>query len=83
LRPKFIKGPIESVMFGDAAAVKTCEPAQRVSVGDSLSEFPIVPVLNRIRTSERRTCVGVMRASRVWLFQTPLKIVATSSTICG
>lgn len=77
LRPKFIKGPIERVMFGNAAAVKTCEPAQRVSVGDSLSEFPIVPVLDPHKNERAKDLRrGDGRATRVWLLQTPLKIVA-------
>jgi hypothetical protein len=45
-RPKFIKGPIKSIVFGNALALKTREPAQGVSVGDALSEFPVIPVLD-------------------------------------
>ena len=47
-------------MFGNAAAVKTCEPAQRVSVGDSLSEFSIVPALDSHKNERAKDCVGVM-----------------------
>jgi hypothetical protein len=46
LRPKFIKGPIESVVLRYAPAVKTTESAQGVSIGNPLAQFPIVTVLN-------------------------------------
>ena len=75
LRPKFIKGPIESVMLGYASAIKTTESAQRVSIGNPLAQFPIVTVLNPHENQgahHLRRCHA--RAPHVGFFQTPLEI---------
>ena len=77
LRPKFVKGPIESVVLRDALAVKACESAQCVPVGDALAEFPIVPVLDPHKDQRpKHLAWGHGRAARVRLFQTSLKISA-------
>lgn len=81
LRPKFIKGPIESVVFGYAPAIKTTESAQRVSIGNPLAQFPIVTVLNSHENQgahHLRRCHA--RAPQVGFFQTPLEIF--SNQLC-
>ena len=75
--PKFVKGPIESVVLGYAPAVKTRESAQRVSVSDSFAEFPIVLVLHSHQDQRpKHLGRGHGRAAGGRLFQTPLKILA-------
>ena len=75
--PKFVKGPIESVVLGYAPGVKTRESAQRVSVSDSFAEFPIVPVLHAHQDQRpKHLRRGHGRAAGGRLFQTPLKILA-------
>ena len=77
LRPKFVKGPMESVVLRYALAIKTREPAQRVPVGDALAQFPIVPVLHPHQDQRpKHLRRGHGRAARVRLFQTSLKILA-------
>lgn len=81
LRPKFIKGPIESVVFGYAPAIKTTEPAQRVAIGNPLAQFPIVTVLNpHENQGAHHLRRGHARASQVGFFQTPLEIF--SNQLC-
>ncbi len=81
LRPKFIKGPVESVVLGDAPAIKTTESAQRVSIGNPLAQFPIVTVLNPHENQRahhlRRSHT---RAPHVGFFHTPLEIF--SNQLC-
>jgi len=75
LRPKFIKSPIESVMFGYAPAIKTTESAQRVSISNPLAQVPIVTVLNPHENQgahHLRRCHA--RAPHGGFFQTPLEI---------
>jgi len=81
LRPKFIKGPIESVVFGYAPAIKTTESAQRVSIGNPLAQFPIVTVLNPHENQgahHLRRCHA--RAPHVGFFHTPFEIF--SNQLC-
>jgi hypothetical protein len=76
LRPKFVKGPIESVVLRYRLAVKTRESAQRVSVGDSLAEFAIVPVLDSHKDQRpQHLRRGHGRATCVRLFEPSLKIL--------
>jgi hypothetical protein len=76
LWPKFIKGPIESIVLGNAPAVKTREAAQGVTVGDALSEFAVIPVLDPHQNKRpKHLCRGDGRATGVGLFKTPLKIL--------
>lgn len=82
LRPKFIEGPIESIMLGDASATKTTESAQRVSIGNPLAQFPIITVLNPHENQgahHLRRCHA--RAAHGGFFQTPLKIF--SNQLCN
>jgi len=77
LRSKFVKGPIESVVLRYTPAVKARESAQRVPVGDSLAEFPIVPVLDPHKDQRpKHLGRGHGRAACGRLFQTSLKVLA-------
>ncbi len=77
LRPKFVKGPMESVVLRYTLAVKARESAQCVPVGDALAEFPIVPVLDPHKDQRpKHLGWGHGRAARRGLFQTALKILA-------
>lgn len=81
LRLKFIKGPIESVVSGYAPAIKTTEPAQRVSIGNPLAQFPIVTVLNPHEyQGAHHLRRGYSRAPHVRFFQTPFEIF--SNQLC-
>ena len=75
LRPKFIKGPIESIVLGYAPAIKITEAAQRVSIGNPLAQVPIVTVLNpHENQGAHHLRRSHARAPHAGLFQTPLEI---------
>jgi hypothetical protein len=43
-----VKGPVESIMFGNALAVETSESPQSISVSNSFSQFAVIPVLHSL-----------------------------------
>src|SRR5215472_15621560 len=71
VRGKPIEGTVESIMLGHAVAVEVGKGAQGIAVVDAFAQFAIIPVLTRMRMSERKVCEGVIPSRPVLGFFSP------------
>src|SRR5687768_10550336 len=62
-----VDGAVERIVLGNLVAIKVRETAQGITVGDSLSQLPIIPILDaheNERTKDLRSSQPVSSRSR-------------------
>jgi hypothetical protein len=72
-----VKGPVESIMFGNEFAVEASESPESVSVIDPLSQFAVIPVLHSLqyKRAQYLLCAEAI-APGLGMVQTTLQIPA-------
>jgi hypothetical protein len=72
-----VKGPVESIMFGNELAVETRESPQSISVSDSFSQFAVIPVFHSLKDKRAQYLLCRKATSPgLGILQTTLKIPA-------
>jgi hypothetical protein len=72
-----VKGPVESIMFGNELAVETSESPQSISISDSFSQFAVIPVFHSLEGKRAQYLLCREAAPPgLGIFQTTLKIPA-------
>jgi len=72
-----VKGPVESIMFGNELTVETSESPQSISVSDSFSQFAVIPVFHSLQDKRAQYLLCRKATSPgLGILQTALKIAA-------